>query len=94
MLRFNGRDADRARTILSLFDELEAIGESYSAVFAALERQGHADTDAEGFDVVKRIEDIAASDLAVRSLAAEAGLIAGDDATTDVVPLLRMFLPV
>lgn len=94
MLRFNGRDADRARTILRLFDELEAIGESYSAVFEALERQGHADTDADGFNVVTRVEDIAARDLAVRSLAAEAGLIADDDTTTDVVPLLRMFLPI
>lgn len=94
MLRFNGKDADRARTILRLFDELEGIAESYNAVFEALERQGHADTDADGFDVVKRVEDIAARDLAVRSLAGEAGLINDDDVTTDVVPLLRMFLPV
>lgn len=94
MLRFNGRDADHARAVLRLMDELETIGESYSAVFDALERQGHGDTDADGFDVVKRVEDIAARDLAVRSLAGEAGLINDDDTATDVVPLLRMFLPV
>jgi hypothetical protein len=87
MRRFNGRDADRASAILTLLAELETVGE-------ALERQGHQDTDADGFDVAKRVETLAARDLGVRSLCVEAGLLRDDDFETDVTPLLRMFLPV
>ena len=94
MRRFNGRDADRASAILTLLAELETVGESYLAVFEALERQGHQDTDADGFDVAKRVETLAARDLGVRSLCVDAGLLRDDDFETDVTPLLRMFLPV
>lgn len=94
MRRFNGRDADRATAVLTLLDELEHTAESYLSVFDALERQGHQDTDADGFDIAKRVEKLAASDLAIRSLVAQAGLIRDDDTETDVASLLRMFLPV
>lgn len=94
MRRFNGRDADRATQILDLFDEMETIGESYLSVFAALERQGHQDTDGVDFDIVVRVENLAAQDLAIRTLCGRAGLIAEDDTTTPLAPLLAMFLPV
>jgi hypothetical protein len=94
MRRFNGRDAQRATDVLALLDELEHTAESYLAVFEALERQGHQDTDADGFDVAKRVETLAARDLGVRSLCVDAGLLRDDDCETDVTPLLRMFLPV
>lgn len=94
MRRFNGADAQRATDILNLLAELVAVSESYLAVFDALERQGHRDTDEDGFNVAERVERLAAHDLAVRTVAAKAGLIRDDDTASDVAPLLAMFLPV
>lgn len=94
MRRFAGRDCERATFLLDLLDRMESIAASYLRVFEALERQGHADTDSDEFNVVERVERLAVMDYRVREAAMEAGLVANGDVETDPLPLIRMFLPI
>lgn len=75
-------------------EDLEKVERNYRWVVDSLERHGYPLAQEYGFNVTGTVENLAASNLAVRSLTAEAGLIQDDDVKTDVVPLLRMFLPV
>lgn len=126
MLRFNGRDADRARELLSTMEELEGERDEaqqtagqYEDIFGTVEHGKHCADDRrkahEAFegcelgvafysgpgnlgDAITRLltycGQLEAANNATRELAEAAGLIRHNDVSTDVVPLLRMFLPV
>lgn len=87
-------ESDHAAEVLQLLNSLEHIAESYGELFNVLERAGHRDASNDGFDIVARVGTIAYRDEALYALAEQAGLIDGGNTTTDLIPLLRMFLPV
>lgn len=126
MLRFNGRDADRARELLSTLEELEgerdeasqAAGQ-FEDIFGTVEHGKHcADDRRKAHEAFESCElgvafysgpgnlgdaiislltycgKLEATNNSTRELVKAAGLVRENDETTDVVPLLRMFLPV
>lgn len=120
MLRFNGRDADRAKGLLEIMDgvrdledELTAWGEAGAGDPAETKKQLETayclietidEQDYRGWvgdtpdqKLEKAIETYEADIAAlydIRALCMDAGLLKPGDATTPLVPLLAMFLPV
>jgi hypothetical protein len=94
LIRSSDPMADYARELIYQLEEFEKMERNYRWVKDSLERHGYPLAHDYGFNVTGTVENLAATNLAVRSLTAEAGLIQTDDVKTDVVPLLRMFLPV
>lgn len=94
MLRFSSRDADRARELLEMLDEISHIREEMESVGYELYewcclKAGLIIGD-DGLEFCQR--HIQQSQGA-RAALVKAGVLREDDETTDIVPLLQMFLP-
>lgn len=94
MLRFAGRDADRARELLALMDRVDSGEYDEDQIIETLmEKSGNQTLDT--IDAVAaEIKAFKDFQFALHDLLVEADLIKKNEYTTDPLTLLRMFLPV
>lgn len=96
MLRFNGKDADRAQALLEIMDEHGDAGEDRGfrkSIEDSLDGLVDAKQDDAVCAAVERLAQLAED---LNELMRDAGLLGKEQSemTTDIVPTLRMFLPV